>query len=176
MVYYVKIVNDIYFWCFVVFVVVSIYLIYMLVKRKYTIFEKTKFVKYVLYLVLINLILMMFFFDVIEVYFIADVEYSSGMFWSLLNSLVIGMILLAIGVFGVRTGNYLNYIIIILVVCLALSGMGYIGIRLVFNIPLFIWNTYDSNGIYGIWFYSLNSYLFIGLVFVSILFEKEKDI
>jgi len=161
---------------FTILVLILILIIYSFRSLEHREVSKISIYYWILLLSVIEILVSLFLFHIIDVYIITGRSYIIGMFWMLLTTIVIGMIMLAIGL--TLKGNYIGYIFIIMIIVSALSGFGYIGYRIDFNIEFLIFigffeKTYETNSVLGIIFYIKNVLFFTLMVFISTIFEKD---
>ena len=176
---YTPIPVELYYLIFWIMFILILYLVLMLIfKRKnYDFFSKIRFLTYIGIFGLIMIITFIFVYQVIEIYIITERTYSIGMLYMLITTIIMGMLILIIGI-GLGNGNYMNYIIIFCIVIFSISGLGYIGFRIDFNVVDYLMylgffeKTYESNGVAGVNFFVYNILFFILVIFISTIFEK----
>lgn len=96
-------------------------------------------------------------------------------FWSILNGLMMGVYLSALlPVSGKRNKN-LTIVLVIAIVIISVLSLGYLGIFIYINLPIFVSKTYISNQIEGAEFFITNIAFFLLLYAISFIIEAEVD-
>ncbi|MBD3216221.1 MAG: hypothetical protein GF311_26645 [Candidatus Lokiarchaeota archaeon] len=153
-------------------ILVFLYLYYLRVVKKKSYDEIISQTKVYVVVFLIVIVVFLFVYRVIIIEFLEENE-GGSFIWTLLNSLLLGMYVVAIGLtMGGRKG-ILKAIMLVSVVYITLSWGGYIGLRVTINIIIFVEKVFESNTIQGVFFLTWNWYIFIIIFVASNLTESE---
>lgn len=96
-------------------------------------------------------------------------------FWSILNGLMIGVYLSALLPISGKKNKNLTIVLVIAIVIISVLSLGYLGIFVYINLPIFISKTYISNQIEGTEFFITNIAFFLLLYAISFIIEAEVD-
>lgn len=96
-------------------------------------------------------------------------------FWSLLNGLIFGVYLSALLPISGKRNKNLTIVLVIGVIIISIMSLGYLGIFIYANLPIFVSKTYISNQIEGAEFFISNLAFFLLLYAVSFIIEAEVD-
>lgn len=114
----------------------------------------------------------------IKVYLVEPNTKNEGYFYSVLNSLMLLIFLIACGFTFNMSSKKFKLIIFFVILFLILEGWTTVGIGIRFreNYGLLIHDTYESNSKEGIEFFIFNFFVFWIYVFIiSLFFESEKE-
>lgn len=136
--------------------------------------------KWIFISLFILLIWLIFYYEIVIVEFTEESRYE-GMFFSVLNALIVGMILNVMG-FGLSRllgKASIRYGMVAFVIYMVIQGFGVWGLRFTFQVnhllpfPLLMNNVYESNSTKAIHFINDNWYWILILIAVSFLLEVE---
>ncbi len=96
-------------------------------------------------------------------------------FWSILNGLMLGVYLSALLPISGKRNKNLTLVLVIAIVIISILSLGYLGIFIYANLPIFVSKTYISNQIEGAEFFITNLAFFLLLYGVSFIIEAEVD-
>ena len=96
-------------------------------------------------------------------------------FWSILNGLMMGVYLSALLPISGKRNKNLTIILVVAIVIISILSLGYLGIFIYANLPIFVSKTYISNQIEGAEFFITNLAFFLLLYAVSFIIEAEVD-
>ena len=103
---------------------------------------------------------------------------SESWIFMVINVLLMGMYLVAIGVGANSSGGLMRYSMLFCLVLISLSGFGYLGLLIEFRKPIsdyLLYRFYQSNSTHGIFFFTFNFVLFLLIYFISFFTEHEKE-
>jgi len=111
----------------------------------------------------------------IKILFFAGSQESS-ILYTLLNALVFGVYINALGIFNKGTKK-LKYKLIILSVAILImiTGFGYFDFQIHFNLWFFAYRIYSSSSVHGILFFWINLYFWSAIYFLSYMTESEES-
>ena len=111
----------------------------------------------------------------IKILFFAGSQESS-ILYTLLNALVFGVYINALGIFnkGTRKLKY-KLIILFVAIIIMITGFGYFDIQLHFNFWFFAYKIFSSSSVHGINFFWVNLYFWMCVYFLSYLIESEES-
>lgn len=137
------------------------------------------FLKVIFLVIFINLFLLLFAIEVIIIYITLGTETGSeSWIFVLLNSILLGIYLNVCGLkFGSNKNEIMKYTILFVLVYIAVSGFGYLGVLVEFREPISDYLNYrfiQTNSTIAIEFIIWNIVLFILIYFISFMVEKEK--
>lgn len=128
--------------------------------------------RFYLLFALIVIFIILWAFGVIQIYITVDAE-SANLVWTVINSLLLYMYFTCLGFSrGISKISWKMLVLVVLIVVI-ISGLGYLGLDIVFNLPIFIWKTYSTNTISGAYFFTLNAGLWTVVFFLSFTIEGE---
>lgn len=126
------------------------------------------FVKFLI----IQLPIVLFLFRVIVIEFI-DNSSTLGVFYSLLNSILIGVWLNVIG-FGFKNKEKVGRLILLIIASIfMISSASLLGIRITLNLSFLSYKTFETNTEIGALFYISNIALFDSIALASFIAEGE---
>lgn len=96
-------------------------------------------------------------------------------FWSILNGLMMGVYLSAVLPISGKRNKNLTIVLVIAIVIISILSLGYLGIFVYINLPVFVSKTYISNQIEGTEFFITNLAFFLLLYAGSFIIEAEVD-
>ena len=96
-------------------------------------------------------------------------------FWSILNGLMMGVYLSALLPISGKRNKNLTMVLVIAIVVISFLSLGYLGIFVYINLPIFIERIYISNQIEGVRFFMTNIAFFLLLYAISFIIESELD-
>jgi len=132
-------------------------------------------VKFWLLFVGVIVVIILFLTGTIKIYFIAGSEESS-ILYTLLNALVFGVYINALGIFnkGIKKLKY-KILILIFAVFIVICGLAYFDIQVHFNLWFFLYKIYSSSSVHGINFFWINLYFWSAIYFISYMTESEES-
>lgn len=133
---------------------------------------------YLVFSALIIIILLLLF-HVIVIRLCFQKNYKTNLMFTLFNSLLFGVFLAVLGMFnkGIQK-NIIIYILLFVLICCFLSGIGFLDFKITFNIWFFhkVYRTYSSGGVETGNFMLYNIVFFISLIVISFLIAKKKGV
>lgn len=123
---------------------------------------------------------LVFYLQIIEIFICqgVSVEKSESWLFTVINALLIGAFLLIAGIFSENNTIYIKYSILVFLGYLAITGFGYLGIKIVFNAPIsdyLNYNTIQSNSSKMARFLTFNIVIFTLIMFITFIVEQEKE-
>lgn len=117
------------------------------------------------------MILMIFVFEVIEIWISVNGS-NSNFIWTLLNGLIAGI--LGVAIYPSKSRNAIFTIFfLVVIVYVALSGFGFIGYLIKLNLEFLTYKKYENNTIRGVYFITLNLPFIFLVYFLSFIPESE---
>ena len=142
--------------------------------RGYDIEQLKRDIKFWVIFILVIIFLFLLFTGTIKILFFYGTEESS-IIYTLLNALVFGVYINALGIFnkGMKKRNY-KLIVLVVALFIMLCGFGYFDYRIHFNFWFFYYKVFSTSSVHGILFFWLNIYFWSALYFLTFITESEE--
>ena len=170
-----------YFNYFIIFLVIFLCILYLVFfYNKSNDFSNTVlFTKIVFYFSIIITFALLFMYEVMTIYITEGSTRAKNESWlfTMINALLLGAFILIAGVFNENNTSLYKYTILFILVYFSISGFGYLGIKIVFGVPISDYLNYDtihSNSSKMSLFITLNLLLFTLIMFITFIVEQEK--
>jgi len=120
-------------------------------------------------------VIILFATGIISIHIVAGNE-DSNILYILLNALVFGVYINALGIFNKGTRK-LSYKVIILFITfvIMITGFGYFDIQIHINLWFFLYKIFSSSSVHGINFFWLNIHFWSAIFFLSFFTESEES-
>lgn len=135
------------------------------------------FIRVCLFALVIILCLLIFAFSVIKIFVtIGNETGTESWIFTIINALLLGMYLNICGILTSKKYNPTRVLFFFVLIFLAVSGFGYLGLLIEFGSPvdtILFYYKYQGNSAHGIFFFSYNIILFTLIYFISFITEGD---